>query len=66
MKQQAAELTGAVHGPYEDLAIALVDLFSKVIESQPESVRAEMWKMFLEDLKSWRDFWRGLLPKPPS
>lgn len=39
-------------------AIALVTELTKlatvVIESQPPEVRAELWKMYLDDLKWWR------------
>jgi hypothetical protein len=55
--------TAAVHGPYEDLAIALIELFKLIIASQPEAVRAELWKAYAEDMKAWREFWKGLLPK---
>jgi hypothetical protein len=49
--------TAAVHGPYEDLAIALVGLIGKVIDGQPPEVRAELWKIYVEDVKAWREFW---------
>lgn len=56
--------TVGVHGPYEDLAIKLLDLFIKIIESTPEAERAAMWKMYVEDMRAWRTFWSFLTPAP--
>lgn len=50
----------AVHGPYEDLAIALVGPIGKIVEGQPPEVRRQLWEMYLEDVKAWRQFWAGL------
>lgn len=47
----------ATYGPYETVAIELIKFATTVIESQPTEVRAELWKMHLEDLKQWRAFW---------
>lgn len=57
----------AVHGPYEDLAIAVIELIKVVVEGQPAEVRLELWRMYLEDLRAWREFWSQgmkLLPAP--
>jgi hypothetical protein len=53
-------MTEAVHGPYEDVAIALVNLIGKVIEGQPPQVKADLWRIYVEDVKAWRAFWAGL------
>ena len=53
-------IAGAVHGPYEDLAIALVNLFITIIQSQPKEVQAELWRGFNEDMRGWREFWKGV------
>lgn len=34
----------------------LTKLATVVIESQPPEVRAELWKIYLDDLKWWRKF----------
>lgn len=48
-------------------AIKLIEAITKlatvIIESQPPEVRAELWKMHLEDMKAWREFWGKLIPK---
>lgn len=46
--------------PYEAAIIAIAHLFEKIIESQPPEVRAELWKMYVEDLKAWRAFWQSV------
>lgn len=53
-------MTPGVHGPYEDFAIALINLISKVIEGQPPEVRKQLWEWYIEDVKAWREFWKGL------
>lgn len=50
----------AAHGPYEDMGIALIGLFSKIIDGQPPEVRKQLWEMYLEDVKAWRAFWQGV------
>jgi hypothetical protein len=52
----------AAHGPYEDFAIALINLISKIVDGQPPDVRAELWRMYVEDVKAWREFWNGAKP----
>ncbi len=54
----AADSKAAAHGPYEDLAIAIVGLIEKAMDSQPPEVRAELWKIHVEDLRAWRSFWQ--------
>ena len=44
-------------------ATELVKLVEKVMDSQPPEVRADLWKMHLDDVKAWRSFWQGLIPK---
>lgn len=45
------------HGPYEDLAIELIKFATSIVESQSPAVKAELWKMHLDDLRQWRAFW---------
>lgn len=59
MASTKSEQNTSIHGPYEDLAIALIDLIKTVIEGQPSEVRAELWKMYLEDMHNWREFGKG-------
>lgn len=42
-----------------------LDLAIKIVEKQPPEVAAELWKMYLEDVKQWRQFWAetGKLPQ---
>lgn len=58
------EPTAVIHGPYEDLAIELVRLVGKVIEGQPQEVKADLWRMYVEDVKAWREFFSVFKPKP--
>lgn len=53
-------MTPGVHGPYEDFAIALINLISKVIEGQPPETKKQLWEWYIEDVKAWREFWKGL------
>jgi len=43
--------------PGEALAVAIVNLISKAMDSQPPDVKAQMWQWFLQDYGAWRDFW---------
>jgi len=45
-----------VHGPYEDLAIAAIQLIGKIIDGQPPEVRKQLWEWYIDDMKGWRDF----------
>jgi hypothetical protein len=45
--------------PYEAAIVAIVNLISEAIKGQPAEVRAELWKMHVEDIKAWREFWKG-------
>jgi len=40
--------------PGERLIIKIIDLAEKIIEGQPKEVKAELWKIHLEDVKWWR------------
>lgn len=55
-----ADQTVAVQAPYEGVAIALISLVGKLIDGQPPDVKAELWRGYLEDVKAWREFWRGI------
>ena len=37
-----------------------LDLAIKIVEKQPPEVAAELWKMYLADVKEWREFWGKL------
>lgn len=43
--------------PGEAVLLALLGLFTKIIEGQPPEVRAKLWEYYLEDVKAWRTFW---------
>jgi hypothetical protein len=49
-----------VHGPYEDLAIAVVNLVTKIIDKQPPEVSVQLWKDYLADVTAWRNFFSGI------
>lgn len=50
--------TAAVHGPYEDLAMKVLDVIEKVLDGQPADVRKQLWQWYIEDMKGWREFWK--------
>ena len=54
------EVTGSVHGPYEDLGIAALNLVGKIIDSQPPETKKILWDSYIEDMKAWREFWKNL------
>ena len=37
----------------------MLDLAIKIVEGQPKEVSAELWKMYLEDARQWREFWKA-------
>lgn len=47
--------------PITSIILAVTELLKEVIKSQPPDVQAELWRMFLQDLKDWRAFFG----KPP-
>lgn len=49
-----------------ELAKTIAEIVKLTIESQPPDVRAEIWRLYLEDMKAWRAFWQQLLPTPPK
>lgn len=56
--------------PGEAALIKMMELAMAVMEGQPANVRAEMWNMFLQDVKEHRarvaefkEFWENLRPK---
>jgi hypothetical protein len=57
------EPTISAHGPYEDLGIAVVGLVRDIAATIPKDVSADLWRMYLEDLKEWRAFLRELTAK---
>lgn len=40
-----------------------LDLVKTIIEGQPPEVKAELWKIYLEDVKAWRAFFEKFKPK---
>ena len=44
-------------------ATELVKLIEKAIDGQPPEVKAELWRLHIDDIKAWRAFWQGLIPK---
>jgi hypothetical protein len=40
----------------------ILDIVKIALEGQPPDVRAELWRMYLEDVKAWRAFWANLTP----
>ena len=49
-----APLQAAVHGPYEDLAIAGIQLIEKLIDGMSAQQKQEVWQ-------NWIDFWKPLV-----
>ena len=39
---------------FVNLATELVKLFREVAQGQPPEVKAELWRMYLDDVKWWR------------
>lgn len=50
------------------MPLTIIELVLKIvlaaIEGQPPEVRAEFWRMYLEDVKRWRAFFGDRLPSP--
>ena len=44
-------------------ATEVVKLIEKAIDGQPPEVRAELWKLYLDDVRAWREFRSHLIPK---
>jgi hypothetical protein len=40
-----------------EVLMTALRLIEKAMDGQPPEVRAELWRMFLEDLRAWRTFW---------
>jgi hypothetical protein len=43
----------AIHGPYEDLGLAICALISRAMDGQPADVRVTLWKQYLEATAPW-------------
>jgi len=41
----------------------ILKIVLEVIKDQPPEIKAEFWRMYLEDVKKWREFIDKLLPK---
>ena len=48
-----------IRAPYEDAIVAICGLVEKAMDGQPPEVRADLWRMFVEDVKGWRAFWQA-------
>lgn len=50
------------------LANTIAEIVKLAIEGQPVEVRAELWRLYLEDLKAWRAFLErlGVRSEPAS
>jgi len=46
------------------LIAELTKLVTVVVDSQPPEVRAELWRLHLEDVKAWRAFLERFRPQP--
>lgn len=57
-EQTNVGMNASVHGPYEDLAIAIVQLIGKIVDGQSLEVKKALWEGYLEDMKAWRTFWK--------
>lgn len=44
--------------PYTQVALALINLFTEIVKSQPPEVKAEIWKWYVEDMRRWRKFFK--------
>jgi hypothetical protein len=55
--------------PYEGAIIAIVNLATKVIESQSPEQQSRLWELHIKNIERWMDFWEGFggifKPKPP-
>ncbi len=47
--------------PGEAVLTELFKLIRVAIEGQPPEVKAELWKMYLDDVKEWRKFWKDAI-----
>jgi len=43
-----------------ELALQIV---LETIKGQPPDVKAELWRMYIQDIKEWREFWNRVFPK---
>lgn len=41
----------------------LLEIVKIAMEGQPPEVKAELWRLYLEDLKEWRAFWKQFKPE---
>lgn len=46
--------------PFEKSVELLLQIILEVIKDQPPEVKKELWLMYLEDVKKWREFWQSL------
>lgn len=48
------------------MPVVVIELLLKIIleaiQGQPPEVKAELWRMHLEDVKAWREFWGRFKP----
>ena len=53
----------SVRGPYEDLGIAVIGLIRDILAKMPPDVTAELWRLYLDDVREWRAFLKDITQK---
>ena len=53
----------SVRGPYEDLGIAVIGLIRDILAKMPADVSAELWRLYLDDVREWRAFLKDITQK---
>jgi len=51
------EIPIAITLPGELVLSKLLDLILVIVEGQSPEVKAELWRLYLEDVKAWRRLW---------
>jgi len=42
----------------------VLQIVLEAIKGQPPDVKAELWRMYIQDIKEWREYWSKVFPKP--
>lgn len=48
----------------EEIVKLVLEIVKLAMEGQPPDVRAELWRLYLEDVKAWRAFWKDIFHRP--
>jgi len=40
-----------------EIIVLVLQVILEAMKGQPIEVKAELWKMYVEDIKAWREFW---------